>query len=303
MSLIKCPECGKEVSNKASSCPVCGHPLGNVPPTQSVTPPKQKQKKKGSCLKTILIVLGVLIAIIVIANLSDNGKDSSEKKSTESLTENSANAKTTSEQATETTTAKETTQETESQTTKPLAESFETDLSAGHYTAGKDFPIGNYNLSAVSGNGNVNSSNMYSGGLNEIMSNPKDEYSIDNFSNAKLTDGVVLSISGNLVLHIQSDSADVASLTPRSDPSAAPVDLASGNYTAGQDFPAGTYNVIATGGSGNVSSSNIYDGGINEILGTDNDGFSIKEFKNLELLEGTTLSISGTSIQLIQVSE
>ena len=30
MSLIKCPECGKDVSSNASSCPNCGHPLSAV---------------------------------------------------------------------------------------------------------------------------------------------------------------------------------------------------------------------------------------------------------------------------------
>ena len=27
MSLIKCPECGKEISTEAASCPHCGYPL------------------------------------------------------------------------------------------------------------------------------------------------------------------------------------------------------------------------------------------------------------------------------------
>lgn len=27
MALINCPECGKEISNKAASCPHCGYPL------------------------------------------------------------------------------------------------------------------------------------------------------------------------------------------------------------------------------------------------------------------------------------
>lgn len=27
MALIKCPECGKEVSDRAVSCPVCGYPI------------------------------------------------------------------------------------------------------------------------------------------------------------------------------------------------------------------------------------------------------------------------------------
>lgn len=30
MALIKCPECGKEISNKAVSCPNCGYPLNNI---------------------------------------------------------------------------------------------------------------------------------------------------------------------------------------------------------------------------------------------------------------------------------
>lgn len=29
MALINCPECGKEISDKAASCPNCGTPIGN----------------------------------------------------------------------------------------------------------------------------------------------------------------------------------------------------------------------------------------------------------------------------------
>lgn len=32
MALIKCPECGKEISDKAVSCPNCGTPMAQVPP-------------------------------------------------------------------------------------------------------------------------------------------------------------------------------------------------------------------------------------------------------------------------------
>ena len=35
MALINCPECGKEVSNRAVSCPNCGLPLQNNPQTES----------------------------------------------------------------------------------------------------------------------------------------------------------------------------------------------------------------------------------------------------------------------------
>lgn len=30
MALIKCPECGKEVSERANACPVCGYPIADA---------------------------------------------------------------------------------------------------------------------------------------------------------------------------------------------------------------------------------------------------------------------------------
>ncbi|KMZ55793.1 hypothetical protein HMPREF0980_00089 [Dorea sp. D27] len=182
-----------------------------------------------------------------------------------------------------------------------VAEPYESEYSAGIYTAGIDFPAGTYTLTAVSGSGNVSSSNMFSGGLNEVMSNPKDEYSIDSFNNAVLKQGVELSIGGTAIIRLSSPEADVSALKPRSAVPEETVDLGSGNFVAGTDFPAGVYNVIGTGGNGNVSSSNLYDGGINEIMGPGGDGFGIHEFKNVSLPEGTTLTVSSTSIQLVPV--
>lgn len=42
MALIKCPECGKEISDKAASCPNCGFPIAQGSTTQE---PPQKQKE------------------------------------------------------------------------------------------------------------------------------------------------------------------------------------------------------------------------------------------------------------------
>ena len=36
MALIKCPDCGKQVSDKAGSCPNCGCPIANMPPTGKI---------------------------------------------------------------------------------------------------------------------------------------------------------------------------------------------------------------------------------------------------------------------------
>ena len=39
MALIKCPECGKEVSDKAAQCIHCGYPLP-VAPAEEIRPEK-----------------------------------------------------------------------------------------------------------------------------------------------------------------------------------------------------------------------------------------------------------------------
>lgn len=45
MALIKCPECGKEISNKAKMCIHCGYPIDNKT--------NQKEKKYAVYLRKI----------------------------------------------------------------------------------------------------------------------------------------------------------------------------------------------------------------------------------------------------------
>lgn len=46
MSLIKCPECGKEVSDKATACPYCGNPRSQASKTlvQMDSAPNKRRK-------------------------------------------------------------------------------------------------------------------------------------------------------------------------------------------------------------------------------------------------------------------
>ena len=125
------------------------------------------------------------------------------------------------------------------ETAEPVVEHFEVDLSAGNYVAGVDIPAGTYNLTATSGSGNLSSSNMYSGGLNEIMGSPADEYTQETFNNLSLPEGETLSLTGTVVLHIVSEDAQTGNMTSRVIGSETQTDLSAGNYTAGTDFPAG----------------------------------------------------------------
>ena len=190
---------------------------------------------------------------------------------------------------------------------KTMTDHFEVDLGAGNYVAGKDIPVGTYNFTAVSGNGNVSSSNLYDGGINAVMGTPANDYTQETYNNVSLDDDVVLSLGGDIVLHIVSENASTSTIQTRVVPDdAQAIDLTAGHYTAVTDFPAGSYNVIATSGFGNVSSDNLYDGGLNEIMGiagSDPTGLSIESFSNLTLDEGVVLSIDGVSVQLVPVGE
>ncbi len=75
--------------------------------------------------------------------------------------------------------------------------------------------------------------------------------------------------------------------------------FSSGNYYAGDDFESGTYTITAISGNGNVISDNMFDGGINAIMGT-KAGMYEKEYKNIELPEGTKLEIKGLKVKLLK---
>lgn len=74
MALIKCPECGKEFSDKASRCPQCGYPNGGD---------YIKKPPKGGGYIKILIVIGVAMILFGVingirANKNDSKVDSAE---------------------------------------------------------------------------------------------------------------------------------------------------------------------------------------------------------------------------------
>lgn len=67
MALIKCPECGKEISDKASSCPSCGYPIGtNTTTKESVSAVTATSKKQGFNIKKLLLIILVAVVAIII---------------------------------------------------------------------------------------------------------------------------------------------------------------------------------------------------------------------------------------------
>lgn len=64
MSLINCPECQKEVSDEATTCPHCGKPLPTTP-----APPDPKRPKGKGCL-FILVPILLILLIAILGNCS-----------------------------------------------------------------------------------------------------------------------------------------------------------------------------------------------------------------------------------------
>lgn len=75
--------------------------------------------------------------------------------------------------------------------------------------------------------------------------------------------------------------------------------LKNGNFIAGKDFEAGTYDIVAVEGGGNVTGGNILSGGINAIMGPADDGFYQKEYKNIVFKDGESLKVTNVTIKLI----
>lgn len=98
MAMIKCPECGKEISDKAAACPNCGAPIvqpAKAPEIEMQSAPnlseryrdngKKEKKKKGGKLKWVVIAIVVIFVIAAISGGSDNdSKTASSNKNTDS---------------------------------------------------------------------------------------------------------------------------------------------------------------------------------------------------------------------------
>ncbi len=75
MALIKCPECGNEVSTVAASCPKCGAPIasqGIQTPLATVQRTSKPLKAQG-CLSVVLLCIGVIIFFVAISPGNTSG--------------------------------------------------------------------------------------------------------------------------------------------------------------------------------------------------------------------------------------
>ena len=95
MALIKCPECGKEISDRASTCPNCGCPVkadvSNVDNSaKNTNNTDANQISETNKKNKIPMIIGAFIAVVVLVILAIilfPKKDKDEKVATEASTE------------------------------------------------------------------------------------------------------------------------------------------------------------------------------------------------------------------------
>ncbi len=75
MALITCPECKKEISDSANSCPHCGYVINEN---------KSKPKKKKGCFTWVLVIIVLLLAFIYYYG-KNSGSSSTDSYSTTSI--------------------------------------------------------------------------------------------------------------------------------------------------------------------------------------------------------------------------
>ena len=74
MALIKCPECGGTVSDKATKCPHCGYnfqtePTVEQPEPEQNEPEKVEPENNKSGLRTTTLIIAVSVVILLIVGL------------------------------------------------------------------------------------------------------------------------------------------------------------------------------------------------------------------------------------------
>ena len=66
MALIKCPECGKEISDKAGACPNCGCPISSLEGLAELSKQKEEEMKQTQS-ENRKTTIGIIIAVLIVA--------------------------------------------------------------------------------------------------------------------------------------------------------------------------------------------------------------------------------------------
>lgn len=182
----------------------------------------------------------------------------------------------------------------------PAIEEWETELEAGLYVVGTDIPVGEYTITAPPGSVFQTYDNPQS--ADEYISFGRAPSGIEKIQEISLLEGMMVRVSGS-GMRFFSRNAQVDNLAERiENPLTTPVKM-SGTYTAGENFPAGTYDIEAVGKKeGNFSYS--YEDKFHlsfwlRPMYAEENNYTSLRYRNVVLPEGTQIDTGEMTVMLI----
>lgn len=178
-------------------------------------------------------------------------------------------------------------------------DSFSVKLSSGRYIVGLDLPEGNYTMTGAGDDLSFSAINdVQNISIYEQVTNKK-TLEADRFckvKNVRLYQGSLVEVSGKGYISCKTSDANLKKMgEPRGNSLSQEVEV-SGVMTAGKDFPAGTYDIVAVNGEGEVNYTFEQDkddeyGAHSVWLSKDPQGEDPDKYMNMELIEGTEIEV------------
>lgn len=315
MKYDKCPICNEKLKN--GICPMCGYDFHrlegrqrsgstrnrpdyrvgpNEEPKRSMTKQHKRAhrqfrtERKSGTGKVIKFILTLVAASGILLDVASEADISGLIEQVKIFVKDE-------EQDQQTKTISKSTYDEVSYPLSTTGKKFSADLSSGRYVVGLDLPEGVY---TVTGTGeeigfSVTNDAQYID-IYELLTDHKSIGSEQNseVKDVRLYQGSLIEISGRGTIHCNTSDARMEKLKESSqNPLNKEVEV-TGVMTAGKDFPAGTYDVVALSGQGEFNfvceqDKDDEDGGESIWLSGDSEGDEAQKYKNLELADGTEI--------------
>ncbi|MBS7007835.1 hypothetical protein [Anaerostipes sp.] len=324
MRYEKCPICNEKLKNGV--CPMCGYDFkrlesakrsgGGNHPDYRVRPneePKRfmtkqhkrahrqfRTEKKRGAGKFIKVFLSFVVAAGVLLDAASEVdiKDLVETVQTFVSKEEKHTKK-----------IPDSTYEYTSYTLEDTGKRYSMDISSGRYVVGLDIPEGIYTMTGTGNDISLSVTNteqyisIYER-LTDRKTPGEDQYR--EVKNVRLYQGALIEVLNSGTIHCKTSNANLDKLrTPGENPLKKEVEVA-GVMTAGKDFPAGTYDVIAVSAEGEFHYTYEQDKdeeyGANVLwLSENSEEDEARKYVNLELPAGTEITISSEEGQQVKL--
>ena len=314
MKYDKCTICNEKLRNGV--CPMCGYDFKrlergqrtgscsdygtrpNIEPKSSMTKQHKRvyrqfrTEEKGRVGKFIRLVLSLVVIFVVFLDAVGEVDIGTLIKNAQIYMSEDGKKKWTK-------TMPDFTYENADYALEKTGKSFSVRLSSGRYIVGLDLPEGNYTMTGEGDDLTFSANNdaQYVN-INEQFTD-KEVLEANRYTevkNIRLSQGSLVDVSGKGSIYCKTSDANLKKMEKPGENTLSEEVKVFSVLTAGKEFPAGTYDVVAVEGNGSFEFTFEQDKddeyGTNSIwLSEDSQGENPNKYVNLELTEGTKIEV------------